>query len=512
VTGLLDRLVNIVTTTPPPTAADPYDWVPPELALSASMPPTLSAAIVPTTPKVNTPGGKLASLPPLAQEWQERAWDYYDTCGEARQAVDWLAHGVSRCSLYIGRLDSANEGDPTPVDEPGVAGDVLSELYSGPIGQAAMLERLAQHLLVPGESWIVGYPRPKRPGEDDTPTSGDAEAGGKTDWTVLSRVEWQEHGEKQLRLKLPHHPGIGVDGWVSFDLDDVVLVPMYQPHPRDATKPTSAFQAALSTLDELDGLSKRVDADIKSRLVGAGALPIPESAMMLTPVGGGGLNNGTNPFIHAFAVAAQHAIERPDEPSAHLPVMFTVPDETIGKFGLINFATDFDAQIPTLRQDARKALAAHLDIPSSILLGIEDLNHWSTWSVQDDAIRAHIGPLISRICAGLTIDILWPALRSAKVTDAEDWCIWWSAQAITKRPDRSQVTLAAHRQRLIGGKAGRRELGYDETDAPTAEELAAPAPGSAPAEQGEPGGQADPGDTPNPPEKPEDNEAAATAA
>ncbi|HEX2298956.1 MAG TPA: hypothetical protein VHH34_10630, partial [Pseudonocardiaceae bacterium] len=123
----------------------------------------------------------------------------------------------------------------------------------------------------------------------------------------------------------------------------------------------------------------------------------------------------------------------------------------------------------------------------------------SSWSVQEDAIRAHLGPLVSRICVALTIEILWPALRAAGDT-SNSLCIWWSAQEITQRPDRSVVALAAHKQGLVSDKATRRELGFDEEDAP--DDGQGQGNGEGEDMPDESGGQPEPGATPNPPKKP----------
>lgn len=488
-----------------PPLADPAGpatplWRPPALSPAAfTTPPRFTAAAaVPATSAADGPG--LLLRPPFPREWQDKAWEYWRYCGEARQAVDWLSNAVSRCHLYIGEIPDSGTGDPTPVDDPGVAGEVLAELHDGPIGQAAMLKRLATHLLVPGESWLVGFPDPA----EET----------RSKWAVLSRKEWSQRDDRTVRLKLPEHPKMAPDGWVELAAENVALVAIYLPDAEDACYATSAFEAALATLHELDGLSQRVSADIQSRLVGAGMVPIPESATIPQAHASEGANLHEDPFIAAIIRAARQAIAEPGEPSAHIPIIFRVADESIGGIKHITFATPFDAQIPVLRGDARRTLAADLDIPASVVMGVEDLNHWSAWAVQDDAVRAHIGPLASAICVALTTKILWPTAAAAGDATALRRCVWWDASAITQQPDRSTVVLAAATSvpPIISTKAARRELSFPETDAP--EPVAAEEPdddGTEPPADDD-GGQAEPGDTPAPPPSPGAAPAAARAA
>jgi hypothetical protein len=517
-----------------PTPFQPPAYVPPALSAAATAPPPAMTPI-------------LAQNTPQVRPWQERAWDYYRAVGCARQGVDWLANGLSRCHLFIGLTQPDGAGDPVPLPrddgQAGAAGrdnldlpdqatvalaeEILAELHDGPVGQRDMLARLSVHLLVPGESWLVGYPTPPPVGKPadgvdnlvDDATVGDAEVG--TSWAVVSRTEWQVEGDEGIRVKLPRHPNRGPDGWVTFRTTSTVVVPVYQPDPQDAGYATSRFEAVVRDLDELDGLSRRVAADILSRLAGAGVLLIPESAMMPNPGGsnpsaGGGLHG--DPVIAALQAAASTAIQNPDSPSATVPIMLRVSDEAIAKLQHMTFSTPLDAAIPGMREDARRSVAVGLDIPSSIVTGVEDLNHWASWAVDEQAVKSHLGPLASLICTTLTREILWPALRANGHDTVERLCIWWNASEIILRPDRSVTALAAQKQELISDAATRRETGFTEDDKPTQEDLnrhRPPAPQQAPAgdQAGPParggstggavstakGGQPTPGHRPNPP-------------
>lgn len=732
---VLDRLVNWIAPMSPPPELEP--WVPPALSAAASAAPPGPPTDVPPSPPRHltaaaapdrqTPAGPLPLTlqPPLQTDWEDRAWEAYKHLGSARQAVDWLANNASRCHLYIGKINTDGTGDPEPVDDAGVAGEILQELHDGPIGQTAMLKRMARHILVCGATWMAGYPAPPPPGTPaadrpteppagaagvgratglaTTPDDTDTDSGGtpstagsgddapRTAWAVLSRKEWMDAEGGGVRLKLADHPDRGPDGWVTFTPEQkVVLIPIYDPDAQDAQYATSAFEAALKDTDELEGLNKRVAADIVSRLIGNGIGAISESATMPNPAAGEGVNpiNG-DPFVRAVDAAARTAIQNPESADARLPIWVKVSDESFagdGPIKHVTFATPFDAQIPVLREAARRALAADLDIPAEVVLGVQDLNHWcvdadteiltregwrrhdelqagdlvltldhstgiseweavfevnrwdvvdepmlcldgeqhssmttmghrwpvvqhpesrtrrrrrmvtsedldnddvlilpthvhsddtvrpgyedrlqpvadlgrsivrytgtiwcpttpngtwlarrkgtvfytgnSAWAVSEDAIKSHLGPLMTVIVTGLTLRILWPAMRTAGETGVDEVCIWWSASEVAQRPDRSEITLKAHEQKIIGGKAARRELSFDDDDAPEPDELTPPVPpgdgrddnagdnaaagddrqrqsqaagGARSNRQPGTGGQARPGNTPNPP-------------
>lgn len=494
--GLGDRIRNWID---PPEFAGP----PPELAAHYT-PPALSAAATSAKPAQHD-----ASSAPAEPDWQAQAWAYYRQCGEARRAVDWIAGAISRCHLFIGEVKEDGSGDPEPAEQPGSAGEVLAELRESAMGESAMLKRLTQHLLITGESWLIGYPTPR-----GAPTDSD------TSWTVCSRHEWAlDEGAGTLLVRLADHPDLDADGWVTFPARQVVTVRVHDPDPADGLRATSPFEAALAALDELDGLDARVQADIQSRLAGAGMVEIPESATMPNPAQSDsrGVNplNG-NPLVEGVMSAAKTAIQNPRSPSAVVPIFYTTSDEAAGKSRHISFQTAFDSQIPSLRADARGRVATVLNVPSEILTGEASQSHWNRWLTDSSAVKSYMGPLLTLICDRITRKVLWPALAAAgsSTEQLRTLTIWWDATEIILRPDRSTEALTAQKQGFISGEAARRELGFSEDDAP--EEPAAseqPGPGSEPDTQQsgdqqqkdsqtdrQHGGQASPGDRPEPPQ------------
>ncbi|HET6711667.1 hypothetical protein, partial [Amycolatopsis sp.] len=76
-------------------------WLlPPELPSAPEyVPPALSAAAI--TPPPAGPYQPVSQRAPKPVEWQTRAWDFYRHCGEARQAVDWIANTPAPASRLL---------------------------------------------------------------------------------------------------------------------------------------------------------------------------------------------------------------------------------------------------------------------------------------------------------------------------------------------------------------------------------------------------------------------------
>src|SRR5690625_3869560 len=128
-------------------------------------------------------------------DWRDEIWGYFDTVGELRYSARWLPNAASRCTLFIGQTpDSSSEPVPAEVEEfpeAAPARQVLEDLHYGQVGQAEMLRRMAIHLSVPGETYLVGL--------DPQPDQGITERR----WYVVSIDEIKVSNRGETRLTLP---------------------------------------------------------------------------------------------------------------------------------------------------------------------------------------------------------------------------------------------------------------------------------------------------------------------
>src|SRR4029079_6127263 len=93
--------------------------------------------------------------------WQDDAWAFYDTNGELRFGVGWIANGLSRLNFVAARRpillgdepSPLGEDSTTPIDKDAIA--LTSDMAGGPDGQSQMLSRLAVLLTVPGVGWVL---------------------------------------------------------------------------------------------------------------------------------------------------------------------------------------------------------------------------------------------------------------------------------------------------------------------------------------------------------------------
>jgi hypothetical protein len=120
-----------------------------------------------------------------------------------------------------------------------------------------------------------------------------------------------------------------------------------------------------------------------------------------------------------------------------------------------------------------------LDLPTEIITGVGDLNHWSLWGVDASAYSQHLDPPLLMALDGLTRQIFHPLLISElgwPQEMAERYVVWRDITGLRASPNKVPDAIQLYDRGIIGAAAVRRIAGYDETDAPGGDEAAGPTP------------------------------------
>lgn len=407
---------------------------------------------------------------PEQRDWQTRAWEFFDLVGEARFAAQWIGNALSRCRLYVGMPDEDGAGTPEPLgddeDDSSSGGDVraripLDELFGGATGHPEMLSRMALHLTVPGESYLIAWD-----GVDD------ATGERVRRWMVASSEEFTRNGNN-VRIRLPE-----TDKQVQIKLDSSTVIRLWRPHPRRHWEADSPMRAALPILKELVGLDAHIAATVDSRLAGAGLLLLPESATL--PAAMNGDENTTplheDPAMATLIDAMVTPIGNRDSAAAVVPIIARVPDAAAGKWEYITFSTKLDEKIRELREASIRRFATVVDIPAEVMSGAASnsagtVSRWGMWKIEESAIKLHVEPLLGLICDALTTQYLWPALTALGIADPCSYVIWYDVSELVLRPNRGPEAQNLYDAGgLVSGKTVRRSNGFSEDDKPDTEE------------------------------------------
>lgn len=429
---------------------NPWNRTPRVIEAPGAAPTSITTlALTAAAQVVSSPSVGARRVVPRYATWQDELWDYYESLGEFNIAVTWRSYMMSRVRLRAGKLKPGSD-EPEIVDS-GPAADLVNELFHDVSGQAETLSTLSVMMDVPAECWLVG--------EVSRNT-------GRNVWRVVSSDEIRRRGQGYEILS--EDSMVGDERWRPLG-DNSYITRIWKPHKRKRYMPYSQAYAARNAMRELELVNRHITAQYLSRLASAGVIIFPDEIQFpVRPE----FQDEPDPFLREWIEIAAEAIKTPGSAAAMIPMPFRVPGELVDKVKHIDFTVKIDDKIIEKRDSARNRLASMINVPGDLLFQAGDVNHWGLWQLEESAIRTYISPDAETIVGGLTRGYLQPLLRAQGQDDWEEWVVWYDTSELTVRPDKSENATQAYDRLEIDSKAYRRELGFDEDDAPVDDELA----------------------------------------
>lgn len=374
-------------------------------------------------------------------EWQNEAWGFYDNLAEMNTGVTWLSNMLSRVRLKAAEIKPGMD-EPTLITA-GLAADVMSQLSGGVGGQSQLMRNLSVQLSVPGDCYLVG----------------EGSTGGER-WTVRSVDEVRVQNQK-FQVVTERIPNIT---WGDLPTSGMP-VRIWRPHARYYHLADSTAHSALGAARELDMCNRFIMGQYLSRLASAGLLVIPTEATFPHRAE---FDEEPDPMMAEFIEISAEAIRTPGTAAGIVPIFMRVPGELIAQIRHIDFTLKIDEKIIEKREQAIYRLASKLDIPTEAMTGMGKINHWTAWQLDESALKTHIAPPVEVICDALTTGYLRPRMKASGATDDEimSQVVWYDMSELAMRPDKSENASLAYDRLELSGSAYRRELGFDEDDAP----------------------------------------------
>lgn len=390
------------------------------------------------------------------------AWEAYDRVGELRYVFERTANSLSRVGMYAADIDATGAPSADPTTNP-TAAAIVADIAGGPAGRATLIKKIVVPLMVTGECWVAVINR----AVDGT----DVE-----EWHVLDTDEISKRaGTITLHLQ--------DDTDHDFNPDTDLLTRIHRPHPRNSRRTDSPTLSSLDVLKEIITTTAAIHGAGKSRLAGNGIILLPSEMSM--PVEQAPTADPDAPGlpveqptmetrrVSATEIMAQlqqvmtTAIRDQSSAAAMVPIVLQAPAESIKDVRHIKFESEVTATNLDTRDRAIRRLSLSLDVPPEILTGVGGTNHWNAWAISEDTINLHFAPLMTLICDALTDAILRPLLRRHDI-DPSGFTVWFDLTDLARNPDRGEDAVAAFDRGVISAAALRRELGFDDTDAPEA--------------------------------------------
>jgi hypothetical protein len=373
------------------------------------------------------------------QNWQLEAWRMYDIIGELRKYANWIGAAVSKCRLYVAEIDE--NGEPSKeVEDPEIAALSAGPLGKGPAKDEA-LRLLGTNLAVVGECYIVA--------------EADGAPGGDDLWYVVSGSELQQVGN-QVIVTRPAMAGLGGEFYFREGVD--LLIRCWTPHPRRSMWADSSVRSAIPVLRKIETTMKRSFAELDSRLTGAGLLILPQNVDFPR---GDGVPEGIDGFAHTLTQTAMTSIEDRASAPAMVPMVITVPPDSVDKIKFLTFWSELSDKIQEMETASIQRLAGALDIPLEVMTGMGDTSHWNAWAIAEETIRIFVEPVLQRIAEALDHGYLDAALEFMGLDPAK-YTYAFDISPLTTKPNRGPEALALNAAGLLSDEETLKAHNYDE--------------------------------------------------
>lgn len=379
-----------------------------------------------------------------AHEWQAEAWRLYDIVGELRFLANWIGDSVSQAHLYVTEVNENGE-ETGPTEQ-----EAIGRLAAFPFGTGAQrddnLRLTGIDLAVPGEGWIV-----------------------VENWFNLNEQIWYVLTNSQIERKgdriIVCRPRFAGGERIELQRDKDLLIRMWRPHPNSIDEADSPTRAAIPPLREIELLTKREFAELESRLTGAGLMFMPEG---FDYPRGEDDPEDISGFMAFLQRAVAKAIQNQADASALVPIMATIPDqfiEHLDKLKPITFWSELSSQITDMKEKAIGRVAASFEIPSELLSGLGDANHWTAWAISEEGIK-RIRPYLATVADALTRGFLQPYLQAAKVENWQRFVYAFDTAPLAVRPNRMDEALQLWDRFLITDGEAVRSGAFSEEQMP----------------------------------------------
>lgn len=420
-----------------------------------------------------TTAEKLRALTGERKEWQRQAWGYRDLIGELRGALQFRARNIMRARFFVAEvLDDDDEpipvahrherdadGNPTERAQrvtvsPELCAAAEAELARLPLDAGfSFLGVWSENFDVAGECWLYGRVHP------DT---------GVEEWSIRAFDDVQPQGNNvTIRDELGQPRMVDLS-----ENSGEELYRLWVPHPRHPHLADSALNACIDVLEDICLTGREMRAASRSRIAANGILKVPVGLLNQRNVNEDDEREPVDRFQADLTAAFLAPISNEGEPGAVVPAMIWGSIEDLQALEHLRFEREDSPTLIDKQKNSLGRMGNSIDVPPEIITGMADVNHWTAWQIDASTFRNYLEPGLRLMVDSLTGCFLRSALRGQfPAEELKKIRIWYDAGSITENPNRRQDTLDAWDRGSISPDTLRRELGFNDGDAPTMEEM-----------------------------------------
>lgn len=391
-----------------------------------------------------------------SEQWQDRAFGYYDMLGECRNPTQFYARGLAKIRYYPARLDA--DGRP-------------QEIYQGPYADlmralSPLASEYGKLMFLVGEGRLCQSRAPK------------SDPGGPVVWEFLSANEVLV-GDKTIERSAD-------GGTQRIQYRDISNEPggdpqpgemrtwrFHRAHPRYSQQADSPVKSVLDLYEQLWWLTMGERADLQNRIADNGFMLIP-SEISFQPVGAEQQATQEDPetdeFLSYVGETMMTAIGDPGSASAAVPGVIRGPAEYLhpDRFRMLHTHDPQSSLIASQReQQLIERIAVGLDLPVEEIVGMSKANHWTAWKIEDQKWQ-HLEPYAQGFANDVMQAVVGPLLGANG--EQGEVVVMYDNSEFTRDPDRADKAIDLHVKGVISRQAVREVNGWPDDAAMSDEE------------------------------------------
>lgn len=380
--------------------------------------------------------------------WQREAWGFYETNGELSYTATYIGAAQSLVRFYIRHVDENGVPQGEVDDDPEIA-KIASTMLGGPSKRSQVIRALSVGLTVAGATYLIG--RAARVG------FGDA-------WTVVAtqfvRV-WGGHVDVDF--------GNGV--WERLNPNRDIVIKIWRGSEQRPLLASAPTRALLPTFALLQRLRMFMMSEVNSRIAaGGGVWFLPDE--LTYP---GDEDNNIPPGAPGFAQQIYESLEsniNGDGTAAAVgPTIGTGPIDIIERIpDPKRFDIPLSEHAMGYREELIEDVARGMNVPSSVIEGAQEQNHWSSWWSTEEFTTKTIAPDSALICDGLNVGWLYGALKKIG-KDPARYTIWYDLAPLHNTADKFTDTLNLYREGAVSVQTLLESANYTLANAPEHKEF-----------------------------------------
>lgn len=411
--------------------------------VSGNEPPSLIASAA----RVDVAAARWPQYRYTDEGWQREAWGMYETNGELSYTAAYIGAAQSLVRFYIRHVDE-NGVPQGEVDDDPVIAKIAAEAFGGVAKMTQVVRALSVGLTVAGDTYLIG--RAARVG------FGDA-------WTVVAAHFVRPYGGKV-------QVDFGNGQFTTLNPNRDIIIRIWRQSAQRPLMSDAPTRALLPTFVLLQKLRMFMMSEVNSRIAsGGGVWFLPDE---LTYPGDQDANipPGAPGFAQQIYESLISNINGDGTAAAVGPTIGTGPIDVIER---IPDPKRFDIPLSDNAMGYRKELiddiARGMNVPSSVIEGQQEQNHWSSWWSTEEFTTKTIAP-DSALLADAFNEYLYGQLK-AQGKDPARYTWWFDLAPLHNTADKFTDTLNLYRENAVSLETLLQSANYTLANAPTKKEM-----------------------------------------